>query len=70
MLTVVPDGDSWRVAVSFPAGWALGEVGCMLAAVVKHVAHNAGLEEEQLLFAIDHALDHMQGQTLNGGRVM
>lgn len=70
LLTVLPDGDKFRVAMTWDAGWALAEFGTMLALVVKHVSVNADIEEDQLLFAIDHALSHMQGDQINGGRVM
>lgn len=70
MLTVVPQDDTFRVAMIWPTEWAAGEFSVMLAAVIKHVANNAGLDEEQLLFAIDYALDQMQDTQVNGGRVM
>lgn len=70
MLAVYPDAERFRVAMTWSEGWGLGEFGVLLATVVKHVANNAGLEEEQLLFAIDHALSEMEGETVNGGRVM
>lgn len=70
ILTVSPDGATFRVTMSWNSEWALAEFGCMLAVVVKHIAHNADLEEDQLLFAVDHALDQMQGEQVVGGRVM
>ncbi len=70
MLTVMPDGESFRVAMVWDEHWALGEFGALLATVIKHVANNASLDEGELLLAIDHALSHMEGEQVNGGRVM
>lgn len=69
LLMVMPEGDTFRVSMVWNSEWALAEFGCLLATVVKHVANNAGLEEDQLLFAIDHALDAMQGEQVGGGKI-
>lgn len=70
MLAVMPDGDSFRVAMTWDEDWALPEFSVLLATVIKHVANNATLDEGELLLAIDHALSHMENETVNGGRVM
>lgn len=69
ILTVVPDGENFRVAMTWNSDWQTGEFGVLLATVVKHVANNASLDETELLMAIDHALGHMEGNAVNGGRV-
>lgn len=70
MLTVVPQDDTFRVAMSWPPEWGGGEWALLLATVIKHVCNNASLDEGELLLAIDHALPHLENETVNGGRVM
>ena len=69
ILTVIPDGTSFRVAMAWPEAWQAAEWAVLTAMVMRHIVHNAGVDEDAYIDATLAALDQMDDQ-IGGGRVM
>lgn len=67
VVTVTAQDNDFHVAMCWDQSWGVGEFAVLLAVIIKNVAHNAGIQIDDLLPAVDEALDMVDEPA--GGRL-